>query len=322
MKEHLSHSGNCHWARSLHAGNYAQEHGLDGGEVEDPMSDDLLAARKGTFEAEPGWPHEGKRGWKCKISKMVEAGWSLDPAPTGEGEEGDGVTCFYCNLSLDGWEPKDDPMEEHRRRSPECAFFALVEKFGGGADGKKGKAKGKGKAARSSKVSRLSTQSVLSTFSEAPSLADVGVGEEAEAGVDDSIVSTASQVNATGTTTKGKKKGGRPVAAAKGAKARSRANTVDSEADSQPLYPNLSSQAPSQPIEEDIIAVSQPPIVDAVAATVPAKKTTRKNAARQSKQPLDSSIIEISSLDMAPVKKATRGRKPKPQPEAAVRIRS
>lgn len=37
--------------------------------------------------------------------QMVEAGWCFDPSPEYE----DGVACFYCMLSLDGWEPKDDP---------------------------------------------------------------------------------------------------------------------------------------------------------------------------------------------------------------------
>lgn len=39
-------------------------------------------------------------------SQMVDAGWCYDPSP----EADDGVTCFYCNLSLDGWEPKDNPL--------------------------------------------------------------------------------------------------------------------------------------------------------------------------------------------------------------------
>ena len=37
---------------------------------------------------------------------MVAAGWCFDPSP----EYDDGASCFYCGLSLDGWEPKDDPM--------------------------------------------------------------------------------------------------------------------------------------------------------------------------------------------------------------------
>lgn len=64
----------------------------------------MLEARKDTYGET--WPHEGKKGWKCKMGKMVEAGWCYDPSPEAE----DGVTCFYCSLSLDGWEPKDNPL--------------------------------------------------------------------------------------------------------------------------------------------------------------------------------------------------------------------
>lgn len=82
------------------------------------MSEEMANARRATFEAGDGWAHEGKKGWRCKISKMVEAGWTCDLSPETE----DGATCFYCNLSLDGWEPKDDPLDEHKRRSPDCPF--------------------------------------------------------------------------------------------------------------------------------------------------------------------------------------------------------
>lgn len=68
------------------------------------MSDVMADARKATFG--DSWPHEHKKGWKCKTLKMVEGGWCYDPAPDVE----DGVTCFYCGLSLDGWEPKDNPL--------------------------------------------------------------------------------------------------------------------------------------------------------------------------------------------------------------------
>ncbi len=37
---------------------------------------------------------------------MVDAGWYY--CPTAESD--DFVTCAYCNLSLDGWEPKDNPL--------------------------------------------------------------------------------------------------------------------------------------------------------------------------------------------------------------------
>jgi hypothetical protein len=38
---------------------------------------------------------------------MVEAGWYFCPTQ----ESDDFVTCAYCNLCLDGWEPKDDPLQ-------------------------------------------------------------------------------------------------------------------------------------------------------------------------------------------------------------------
>ena len=282
------------------------------------MSDDLVVARKGTFEAGAGWPHESKRGWKCKLGKMVEAGWCLDPAPSGEEGDGDGVTCFYCHLSLDGWEPKDDPLEEHRRRSPECAFFALVEKFGSATAKKGGRGKGGKKTVggSGSAASRLSTLSTVSTaFSEAPSFADVGAGEAEAVGVDDSIVSTATTASqATATGAKGKKKGGRSKAATKGAKGRKRANTVESEAEAELIYPDLSTHMLSQATqEEDTIALSQPAPVEDVAPP-PAKKT-RKGTRQSKQQTVDSSVMEISSLDPAPPKRATRERKVKAQPE-------
>lgn len=39
-------------------------------------------------------------------AQMVEAGWYYCPV---EGSD-DFVSCPYCKLSLDGWEPKDDPL--------------------------------------------------------------------------------------------------------------------------------------------------------------------------------------------------------------------
>lgn len=55
----------------------------------------------------------------------MEAGWYYDPTL----DTPDGATCAYCSLSLDAWDIGDDPMEEHRRRAPECLFFALKELY-------------------------------------------------------------------------------------------------------------------------------------------------------------------------------------------------
>ena len=38
-------------------------------------------------------------------TKMIDAGWCYNPIP----EADDCVMCFYCGISLEGWEPKDDP---------------------------------------------------------------------------------------------------------------------------------------------------------------------------------------------------------------------
>lgn len=38
--------------------------------------------------------------------QMVEGGWYFCPNE----ESNDLASCAYCKLSLDGWEPKDDPL--------------------------------------------------------------------------------------------------------------------------------------------------------------------------------------------------------------------
>ncbi|KAI9683546.1 MAG: hypothetical protein M1820_010916, partial [Bogoriella megaspora] len=112
--EHLQHSPDCGWAIHACIALRSEDTNRD---VEDPQSDRMVEARLSTFHN--AWPYDKKKGWKCKTKKMVEAGWCYDPTP----EIDDAVTCFYCSLALDGWEPKDDPMEEHRKRSPDCLFF-------------------------------------------------------------------------------------------------------------------------------------------------------------------------------------------------------
>lgn len=237
---------------------------------------------------------------------MVEAGWAWDP--NDESDDRDGVTCFYCNLSLDGWEPKDDPFVEHKRREPACPFFSLLEHYHGMevADGKtkKGKPRGKASARTStaSKASRLSVQSTMSAMSEVPSmgasLADLEMEDGTLAAADDSIVTTAT----TASQAKGKKKTAKPKAAAKGTKGKKKAPVGEDAMEVD--YPELSQQGHVAEEEEDEIV------------TAPAK-ATRKTTKAVTRQ-LDSSVVEISQMDVIP-KKATRGRKPKvqqqPEPE-------
>ena len=68
MTEHLKHSPNCGWAiiaaieQDIENGSYS---------LEDPMAERALDARRMTFGSQ--WPHESKRGWTCKIQKVLTA---------------------------------------------------------------------------------------------------------------------------------------------------------------------------------------------------------------------------------------------------------
>jgi len=35
---------------------------------ENPLSDTMMEARRATFQ--DAWPHESKKGWKCKVEKV------------------------------------------------------------------------------------------------------------------------------------------------------------------------------------------------------------------------------------------------------------
>ncbi|EQL01758.1 Inhibitor of Apoptosis domain containing protein [Ophiocordyceps sinensis CO18] len=180
LLEHLKHASHCGWAvvAAIQAGvgEYAQQ---------DPNAPDMMEARKATFAGM--WPHEGKKGWKCKTKQLVDSGWKYTPTA----ESDDMATCAYCELALDGWEPGDKPYDEHYNRSPECTFFALVKQF----EGPRRKTS-RAKASRGSKASRLSVQSVASEAHSAGDTTAVG---------DDSIVTTSSIMTQGGKKARAKK---------------------------------------------------------------------------------------------------------------------
>ena len=68
VDEHLSHSQDCGWAITMSV-EQAIEKGL-GEALDDPLSGRMLEARKMTFAT--GWPHEEKRGWLCKVQKVLQ----------------------------------------------------------------------------------------------------------------------------------------------------------------------------------------------------------------------------------------------------------
>ncbi|KAF2227559.1 hypothetical protein BDZ85DRAFT_254506 [Elsinoe ampelina] len=182
LKEHIAHSAECAWAITTSVA-------LDN-EDRDPMSEKLLTARLETFGS--SWPYEKKRGWKPKSKKLAEAGWSMDPSLRAE----DGTTCFYCQISLDGWEAKDDPIEEHRKRQDNCLFFDLLDRYASTRP-----KKGRSRNSTASKASRLSTQSIQSTFSEAPSFMSLG-----DAAPSLELESSIGTITSMTSTAKGKKK--------------------------------------------------------------------------------------------------------------------
>lgn len=270
LQEHLAHSTHCSYALSLSVSDKAEDR--------DPMCPELVDARTSTFG--DMWPHEHKKGWKPKVKQMVEAGWTFDPSPADE----DGATCFYCNMSLDGWEPKDSPLEEHRRREPNCLFFALMDRYK--STRRKG---GRGRASTASKASRLSTQSVQSTFSEAPSLMSLGdAGPQLD--VEDSIALDTTIASDAG---KGRKK------TTKAKKKTSRQASVEPSIQ----YPTLQ-DAPQA--EDDIYEV---PVDDEPMSVVEQPKPKR---GRKPKNAQDSTIIDDSLAGPAP--KPTRGRKKAKEP--------
>ena len=101
VQEHLRHSPECGYAILM---SLVQQPHFDTEAMEDPTSTAMEKARRSTFDL--GWPHDSKRGWTCKTEKMVEAGWHFMPSSVSE----DYASCAYCKLSLDGWEPKDNPL--------------------------------------------------------------------------------------------------------------------------------------------------------------------------------------------------------------------
>jgi len=75
-----------------------------------------FAGRLATFE-KYNWPHGDDE--TCTAEKMADAGFYM----VENEEEEDLARCFYCRRELSGWEPQDDPWQEHKRKP--CPFIKL-----------------------------------------------------------------------------------------------------------------------------------------------------------------------------------------------------
>lgn len=228
------------------------------------------------------------------LLQLVEAGWCFNPEPEYE----DAVCCFYCGTSLDGWEPKDDPAKEHRKRAKECHFFTLVE------ESKKLKKQTKGGKGRASKASRTSTVSTVTVDSEQPSFSSLGdYGAEG-----DSMLSVAST---TSRTTRGRSKTVRGTAARRGKASESVAPAE--EAKSSVVDPKrgrkragTNTTVTTEPEAETSEVASKK--TAAKGRTAAAKKAAAAAAAVAQKE---ETVIEPepSMISAKPEARATRGRK-------------
>lgn len=65
LVEHLKHSPDCGWAI---VATITQQAGNGELSQENPASARMIDARKATFADQ--WPHESKKGWKCKVKQV------------------------------------------------------------------------------------------------------------------------------------------------------------------------------------------------------------------------------------------------------------
>ncbi|KAM7198398.1 hypothetical protein V8F20_006159 [Naviculisporaceae sp. PSN 640] len=283
--EHVKHSENCGWAIAA-----AIEAHLPGWEDKNPMSEEMLQARKNTFGE--WWPYEKKKGWKCKVKQLAEAGWHFEPTF----ESDDMAKCAYCGLALDGWEAGDKPYDEHYKRAPHCKFFELCQRF---PPVKKSRAKA------ASKASRLSTQSVATIATVASDLASAA---DITADHDDTVLTTTSVMT----------QGGRKAPKARKAPAKGRKTKAKKEEENveiledAPQEPeNLAPPPPAKPargrkrasdaMEDSVVTNAETP--------APKKRATRKKGSAA----VDTSIMTTASQDTemvdAPVPKKAPAKK-------------
>jgi hypothetical protein len=262
--EHLTHSPSCGFAVVT---AIRLRHGDPGRTEEDPTSDVMITARQETFG--PLWPLDPDAGYPS-IQQLAAAGWFYDPA----GDTPDGVSCPYCHLSLDAWDAGDDPLEEHRRRAPDCLFFALNELYH--------PTKPVAKAKRGPKSKRVSNSS--STISSTASTAPAKRGPKTKRVSDSSTISSTASIIAPEKKTRASTVSN--ATSTTGAKKKTRTSTV-SNATSTVAPKKRTTRAST--------------VSNATSTVAPKKKTTR------------ASTVSIATSATAPTKKV-RGQKHASEP--------
>ncbi|KKZ62841.1 hypothetical protein EMCG_02836 [[Emmonsia] crescens] len=299
VTEHLKHSSECGWAIMMDIVRRSS----NPAEIEDPTNARIVEARRATFGSM--WPHDGKRGWVCTTEKLVEAGWYFCASE----ESDDFVSCAYCKLSLDGWEPKDDPFDEHYRRSSDCSFFQF-------ALNKPAKPT-RGKKTRSSKASRLSTQSITTTVSETP---EVDFDDEMDHSILSQSTNKTSKTMRKTTKSKGKKtksKRGDPLEVSSQADMES--NRGDAPEISRPKRATRGKKRNSDAMNETEEAQNERD--DAIGPEPPAKRRTTRSENTVANRAA-SSVIERVELPVPDEQSVHVEEQPPPKPRKSKRASS
>ncbi|KGO76617.1 hypothetical protein PITC_091400 [Penicillium italicum] len=293
VTEHLKHAPDCGWAIMMDL----QQSSSNPASIEDPTGDRITQARLATFGT--AWPHDGKKGW------MVEGGWYFCPTD----ESNDLASCVYCKLSLDGWEPKDDPFDEHYRRSSDCSFFVFAQ-----PPGKKSKSTRAKKPRVSKASSRLSTQSVGPVSSEAPDM-------EMDDSMDHSITSQpTTKSKSTKKATKSKSKGTK-TKKEESADVESQVEAdIEEVIQPEPIKPKRAGRGKKRTSEdlkdEPTTSASQERELSQPAAEPPAKRRATKTRSSSISRNYNYEHSDSAMADVEPVNDPTseeetsRGRKP------------
>jgi hypothetical protein len=279
--EHLTHSPSCGFAVIT---TIRLRHGDPGRTEEDPLSEQMIAARAETFG--DFWPLDVSAGYPS-VGQLAAAGWFYDPTE----ETPDGTTCAYCHLSLDAWDAGDDPLEEHRKRASDCLFFALNELYHPTNPApKKAKRVTKGKRASS----RASTVSNATTTT--ASKATRGKKRASEA-IDDTLMSDAPAKKAT----RGKKRASEAIDDSEMSEVPTKKATRGRKRASEAIDDTQMSEVPTKKATRGKKAASEV-IDDTQMSEAPIKKATRGRPKRASE------AIDDTQMSEAPTR-ATRGKK-------------
>ncbi|XP_052266218.1 baculoviral IAP repeat-containing protein 5-like [Dreissena polymorpha] len=90
---------------------------------ENPTTDEykMLFAEHRLKSFTKDWPFDADS--TCNPQSLADAGFYHIPS----NEAPDACRCFCCFKELDGWEPEDIPMKEHKKHSSSCAFLSLTK---------------------------------------------------------------------------------------------------------------------------------------------------------------------------------------------------